>query len=130
MNKTISLWNVANNKSLAELTGHEDGVWSLAFSPNGRWLASGSSDKTVRIWDVITRQSLIRLAHGDWVKDVAFSADGGTLISDDGTVQRHWVLDDLSVRDWRAQAVQDEKRYGFKLQGLKLVPCGNRCGSP
>ena len=36
------------------LTGHSDGVWSVAFSPNGTRIVSGSADKLVKIWDTET----------------------------------------------------------------------------
>ncbi|MEO0431304.1 MAG: hypothetical protein AAF151_06375, partial [Cyanobacteria bacterium J06656_5] len=43
---------------LATLNGHENLVWSVAFSPDGQTLASGSSDNTIRIWDVATGDCL------------------------------------------------------------------------
>jgi WD40 repeat protein len=46
------LWEVATGKVRARLRGHTDVVWSAAFSPDGRWLATGSQDTTVLIWDV------------------------------------------------------------------------------
>jgi len=48
----IRLWDVASGKKLAILNGHTDLVRSLAFSPDGKLLASGSSDGTVKLWNV------------------------------------------------------------------------------
>lgn len=70
--------------------GHTSPVDALAFSPDRRWLASGSGDKTIRIWDVETGRSLRTLtAHAGAVWSVAFSPDGRRLASasQDGTVR-------------------------------------------
>ena len=64
------------------LGGHPDFVYSVAFSPDGKTLASGSGDNTIKLWDVPTGKEQATLkGHTGWVTSVAFSPDGKTLAS-------------------------------------------------
>jgi WD40 repeat protein/tRNA A-37 threonylcarbamoyl transferase component Bud32 len=64
------------------LTGHSSSVTSVAFSPDSRTLASGSWDKTIKLWDVQSQREIAALTgHSNWVTSVAFSPDGRTLAS-------------------------------------------------
>ncbi len=47
----VWLWDLGRGQEVARLSGHRSFVWSLAFSPDGATLASGSGDTTVRLWD-------------------------------------------------------------------------------
>jgi WD40 repeat protein len=87
---------VTTGKVLNTLKGHEDGVWSVGFSLDGQQLASGSRDKTIKIWDVTTGKDLNTLkGHESGVYSVGFSPDGQKLASgsDDNTI----ILWDLNL---------------------------------
>src|SRR6185503_2861934 len=59
--------------------GHSEGVSSVAFSPDGKTLASGSADGTIQLWDVVTGLGLKTVRGSGRVESVAFSPDGKTL---------------------------------------------------
>jgi WD40 repeat protein len=66
------------------LTGHQNTAECLAFSPDGRWLATGSHDRTIRIWDVSTGDvEHVMPTHQSKIRSLAFSPDGQTIASGD-----------------------------------------------
>lgn len=52
---TVRLWRVHDGALQQQLAGHRDDVWSVAFSPDGRWLASSSADRAVVVWELRVR---------------------------------------------------------------------------
>jgi WD40 repeat protein/serine/threonine protein kinase len=93
----LRLWDASTGEPVSTLggqspnLGHTAAVISVAFSPDGQRLASGSTDQTARLWDVAARREVspLRARHADDVRSVAFSNDGKRLASAsyDGTVQ-------------------------------------------
>jgi hypothetical protein len=78
---TLRIWDPATGQELRRLKGHMNGVWSVAFSADGR-LASAGGDNTVKLWDPTTGQELRTLkGHTEMVHSVAFSGDGTRLAS-------------------------------------------------
>jgi WD40 repeat protein len=63
--------------------GHEGNVASVSYSPDGKQIASGSNDKTVRVWDVSTGERRIFRMDGCWIYSAAFSPDGTQIAADE-----------------------------------------------
>ncbi len=85
-----------------ELKAHDDQVYSVAFSPDGKYLATGGFDNLVKVWDFTQRKELFKLTgHTGPVYCVAFSKDGTTLASssDDKTVRLWNVADGKFLRE-------------------------------
>ncbi|KAI9768893.1 MAG: hypothetical protein M1839_003847 [Geoglossum umbratile] len=92
------------NATLQTLEGHSDEVNSVAFSPDGKLVASGSDDRIVKLWDTSTGVQLQTLeGHSGWVNSVAFSRDAKLVASGSA---------DKTVRVW-------DTSTGVQLQTLE-----------
>ena len=115
----------AASPAIAGLIGHADRVHSVAFSPDGKILASGSYDRTIRLWNVATHSPIGKLTgNAGEVYSVAFSHDGRTLASggDDGTV-RLW-----DVRTHR-QLGQPMNGHDGEINSVAFSPDGTTVAS-
>lgn len=85
----VKLWNLRTGQEISRLKGDTSWVQSIAISPDGQLLASGSGD-TIKLWNLGTGRELrVLRGHNSWVRTVAFSPNGQILASgsDDATIK-------------------------------------------
>ena len=122
---TVKVWDAATGQELLTLNGHRESVNSLAFSPDGMWLATAGSDETVKVWNAATGQELFTLQGQDRLyqslKCVAFSPDSKQLASASTTVK----LWDIS----KGQELLTLKGYTHVVISVAFNPDGKQLAS-
>ncbi|CAE6378335.1 unnamed protein product [Rhizoctonia solani] len=81
---TVQLWDIQKMKAASKpFEGHEGGVESVQFSPDGSQIVSGSWDTTIRVWDIKRERTVVGplRGHTDWVRSIALSSDGSKIIT-------------------------------------------------
>jgi tetratricopeptide (TPR) repeat protein len=105
---------VKGGQLLHTFTGHDSNVWSVAFSPDGQTLATGSWDKTAKLWAVKGGQLLHTFTgHDSYVSSVAFSPDGQILATGSA---------DKSAKLWRVFKIPELIDYANRIVPRCLTP--------
>ena len=76
------VWEAANGRELLMLKGHSAMVGSVAFSPDGQRIVTGSDDQTAKVWEAVSGRELVTLkGHSAGILSVAFSSDGQRIVT-------------------------------------------------
>jgi WD40 repeat protein len=131
----VTLWGVPSGKVVGTLTGHVRDVRALAFTHDGKTLATGGGDRSIRLWNVATRQQTGMLQEPNGLIDpkaefagilaVAYSPDGNSVAtaSDDGQVSIYGLAPAGPIRSWVAHA-DAAASLAYSPDGQTLVSGG------
>jgi WD40 repeat protein/serine/threonine protein kinase len=111
---SVELWDVVARRRVSTLKGHNFGVSSVAFSPDGKWLASGSydGDCVVILWELSTGRKHVFAGHTNTVNSMKFSPDSRILAS---------VSRDSTVRLWDVISKRELARLEGHLNWINSV---------
>jgi len=103
------------------LEGHSDEVWNVSFSPDGKYLASGSKDSTTIIWDTTTFKIQHRLyGHTDAISNMYWSPDGTKLLT---------CSNDKTIKLWdivKEKLVHTYEEHTEGVTSCAWLPCGTK----
>lgn len=100
----IKLWH-RDGRLRARITGHEQEITRIKFSPDGQRIATASADKTVKVWDLNGKQIADLVGHQGGVSAIDFHPEGNLLISgsDDGTLKLWQINKGSPIQKWDSE---------------------------
>ena len=122
----VRLWNVADGKLIRTFEGHKDALYSVAISPDGKTLATGSYDQKVKLWELATGKELQTLsAHNGAIFDLAFRPDGKILASASGDrTVKLWNVATGKRVETLSQPLKEQYALSWSPDGKRLAAGG------
>jgi WD40 repeat protein len=133
----VRLWEPAEKKESVLLGSHDDAILALAYSADGKRLATAGKDRVIKVWDVAARTQVGRMVgHAVAVTDLAFSPDGKTLVSTSGDRDSGDTGRDGELKTWDVKTGREVSQIRGRANGfyrLAISPDGKRlatgCGN-
>jgi WD40 repeat protein/class 3 adenylate cyclase len=114
-------WQRQTHLALKTLRGHLEPVRSVAFSPDGQRIVTGSWDQTAKVWEAASGRELLTLkGHTSWIRSVAFSPDGHRIVTGS---------DDQTAKVWEAASGRELltlKGHSAAIYSVAFSPDGQR----
>ena len=119
------MWDVAAAQEAFALPGHEGSIRALALGLDGRTLASGGADRTIKIWDLVQRVETHSFrGHDGSVRALLFSCDGVLASASDDATVKLWNLTTGTVRLTLEGHTRGVSALAFSAGGTTLVSAG------
>jgi WD40 repeat protein len=118
----VVVWDAATGERLKTLEAHEGGAHVARFSPDDRWVVSGGSDGTVRVWHEL-RESVLLRAHASTVYSVAFNPDGSRFVTSGANVRIWDTVRKQLVHELRGQTA-GAYMAEFSRDGRRVITAG------
>lgn len=119
----LELYEIVTGNFVRRMEGHTDQIYSIQYALNGQTLASGSADKSVRVWSASTGQWLYSLVmHGGGVTSVCYAPDGQTLAS--GSKDKTIIV--WQVQEEKGQCLKQLQGHTDAVMSVSYAPNGQR----
>ncbi len=116
----INIYSIETQSKIKELRSHKESINSLSWSPNEKYLASGSYDTNVKIWDIENSKVITTLSNNNTIEDVEWSFSGENIASIDR---------DRNLRVWgtkpviqKVRLISDSPLYNDKKEIESMIP--------